>query len=86
MRKAEIAELRAAYLAVSAKQLEAARTRKPLLRAFIAECLNKVKSKNAIVIGAGPAGAAPRARGAGSFIGPTLAGGLGWVWARRSRR
>jgi acetolactate synthase-1/2/3 large subunit len=77
-RKAEVAELRAAYLAASAKVLEGARTRKPLLGSFVAECVNKLKAKDAIIIS--ELGLPVRfleLEEPNSFIGGTLAGGLG---------
>jgi acetolactate synthase-1/2/3 large subunit len=77
-RKAEIAELRAAYLAASAKAVEAARTRKPLLGPYIAECLNKLKSKDAIIIS--ELGVPVRHLDLpepNCYVGGTLAGGLG---------
>ncbi|MGE3709565.1 MAG: thiamine pyrophosphate-dependent enzyme, partial [Hyphomicrobiaceae bacterium] len=77
-RKAEIAELRAAYKAASAKQLEAARTRKPILGPHIADCINQLKSRDAIVIS--ELGIPVRhleLNEPTSFIGGVLAGGLG---------
>lgn len=77
-RAAAIAELRAAYVAASAKQVEAARSRKPLLGPYIAECINKLKSKDAIIIS--ELGLPVRHLELDepcSFVGGTLAGGLG---------
>ncbi len=77
-RKAEIAELRAAYLAAGAKALEAAKTRKPLLGLYVADCVNKLKAKDAIIIS--ELGLPVRYLDLpepNSFMGGTLAGGLG---------
>ena len=77
-RKAAIAELRAAYLAQSAKNLEAARTRKPMLGMFVADCVNKLKAKDAFIIS--ELGLPVRYLDLpepNSFLGGTLAGGLG---------
>lgn len=77
-RRGEIAELRAAYLAASAKALAAARTRKPLLGMHVADCVNQLKSKDAIIIS--ELGLPVRYLDLpepNSFIGGTLAGGLG---------
>jgi acetolactate synthase-1/2/3 large subunit len=77
-RKAEVAELRAAYLAASAKALEAAKTRKPLLGLYVADCINKLKAKDAIIIS--ELGLPVRYLDLpepNSFVGGTLAGGLG---------
>jgi acetolactate synthase-1/2/3 large subunit len=77
-RRAEIAELRAAYLEAGAKALEAARTRKPLIGPYIADCLNKLKSKDAIIIS--ELGVPVRYLDLlepNSYVGGTLAGGLG---------
>jgi acetolactate synthase-1/2/3 large subunit len=77
-RKAEVAELRAAFLAASAKAVEAARTRKPLLGVHIADCINQLKAKDAIIIS--ELGLPVRYLDLpepNSFVGGTLAGGLG---------
>ncbi len=77
-RKAEIAEMRAAYKAANAKQLEAARTRRPILGPHIADCLNQLKARDAIVIS--ELGVPVRhldLEEPSSFMGSVLAGGLG---------
>ncbi len=77
-RKAEIAELRAAYVAATAKALEASRTRKPLLGMYVADCVNKLKAKDAFIIS--ELGLPVRYLDLpepNSFVGGTLAGGLG---------
>ena len=77
-RKAEIAELRAAFLAATAKAIEGAKTRKPLLGLHVADCVSKLKAKDAIVIS--ELGLPVRYLDLpepNSFIGGTLAGGLG---------
>lgn len=77
-RKAAIAELRAAYLAQSAKNLEASKTRKPLLGMYVADCVNQLKAKDAFIIS--ELGLPVRyleLDEPNSFVGGTLAGGLG---------
>ncbi len=77
-RKAEIAGLRAAYLAANAEALQAARTRKPLLGAFVADCVNQLKARDAIVVT--ELGLPIRfleLEEANTTMGNTLAGGLG---------
>jgi acetolactate synthase-1/2/3 large subunit len=77
-RRAEVAELRAAYLAASKKALEASRTRKPLLGMYVADCINQLKAKDAFIIS--ELGLPVRyleLDEPNSFLGGTLAGGLG---------
>jgi acetolactate synthase I/II/III large subunit len=77
-RRAEVGELRAAYLAASAKALEASRTRKPLLGMYVADCINQLKAKDAFIIS--ELGLPVRyleLDEPNSFLGGTLAGGLG---------
>ncbi len=77
-RRAEVAELRTAYLAASAKALDASRTRKPLLGMYVADCVNQLKAKDAFIIS--ELGLPVRyleLNEPNSFLGGTLAGGLG---------
>ncbi len=77
-RRAEIAELRAAYVEATRKALEASRTKKPMLGMHIADCVNQLKAKDAFIIS--ELGLPVRFLDLpepNSFIGGTLAGGLG---------
>ena len=77
-RRAEIAELRAAYVEATRKALEASRTKKPMLGMHIADCVNQLKAKDAFIIS--ELGLPVRYLDLpepNSFLGGTLAGGLG---------
>lgn len=77
-RRAEIAELRASYVEATRKALEASKTKKPLLGMFVADCINKLKAKDAFIIS--ELGLPVRfleLEEPNSFVGGTLAGGLG---------
>ena len=77
-RRAEIAELRAAYVEATKKALEASRTKKPMLGMHIADCVNQLKAKDAFIIS--ELGLPVRYLDLpepNSFLGGTLAGGLG---------
>ena len=77
-RRAEIAELRAAYVEATKKALEASRTKKPMLGMHIADCVNQLKAKDAFIVS--ELGLPVRYLDLpepNSFLGGTLAGGLG---------
>ena len=77
-RRKVIAGLREEYVAQSRTAVDAARTRRPLLGPYLADCINQLKAKDAIIIS--ELGLPVRhldLEEPNSFIGGTLAGGLG---------